>query len=92
MNVVLGDVALQHLCTDYTLRFQYFLVCFWNDPEIFLQAVVFPCGLYLVLLAIPIFGTAIDTCTYDRLFPVNGYAAENGGRTVSLYLAAVDIG
>ena len=49
-------------------------------------------GFYLVLLAVPVFRTAIDTRTDGGLLPVNGYTAEYDGRSVSLYLAAVDIG
>ena len=54
--------------------------------------VVLPDGLYLILPAVPIFGAAIDTSTYGGLLAVNGYTAEYCGRTVSPYLAAVDVG
>ena len=36
--------------------------------------------------------SAINPGAYDRLLPVDGYTAQDSGRTVSLYLAAVDVG
>ena len=45
----------------------------------------------LAFLAVPIIGIAIDARGKHRLFAVYGDSAPDGGRAVSLYLAAVDI-
>ena len=89
MDVVQGDMVLQYLRTDNTLRFQYLIIGFLHQTQVFPQAVVFPYGSYLVFLAVPVFRSAINPGAYDRLLPVDGYTAQDSGRTVSLYLAAV---
>jgi hypothetical protein len=92
MDVVQGNVVFQHLGTDHALRFKYLGIGFFRQTQVFPQAVVLPDGLYLIILAVPIFGAAINTGAYGGLFTVNGYTAEYGGRTVSPHFAAVDVG
>jgi len=92
MNVVQGDMVLQYLHTDNTLRFQYLIIGFLRQTQVFPQAVVLPYGSYLVLLAVPVLRSAINSGAYDRLLTVDGYTAQDSGRTVSFYLAAVNVG